>query len=70
VTRYGSHWRRLVKNFGWANQNIGGQKVVKSDKCMGVFQLLEGKCPGCPAKGYAYDGSMFSFWPEGVLTQL
>ena len=22
-------WRRLVKNIGWANQNIGGQKVVK-----------------------------------------
>jgi len=23
------HCRRLVKNIGWANQNIGGQKVVK-----------------------------------------
>ena len=34
------HWRRLVKNIGWENQNIGGQKVVKSDKCMGVAQLL------------------------------
>src|SRR6218665_2455233 len=32
------HWRRLVKNIGWANQNIG-EKVVKSDKSMGVSQL-------------------------------
>ena len=23
------HWRRLVNNIGWENQNIGGQKVVK-----------------------------------------
>jgi len=45
---------RLVKNIGWANQNIGGQKVVKSDKCMGVSQLLGGMCPGCPPKVYAY----------------
>ena len=38
------HWRKLVKNIGCANQNIGwGQKVVKSDKCMGVSQLL-GAC--------------------------
>ena len=36
----GTHWRRLVKNIGWENQNIGGQKVVRSDKCMGVSQLL------------------------------
>jgi len=21
------HWRRLVKNIGWANQNIGGAEV-------------------------------------------
>src|SRR6218665_3354431 len=33
------HWRRLVKNIGWANQTNGGQKVVKSDKCMCVSQL-------------------------------
>ena len=33
------HWRRLFKNIGWSNQNIGGQKVVKSDKCMGISQL-------------------------------
>src|SRR6218665_1533844 len=33
------HWRRLVNNIGWANQNIGGQKAVKSDKCMRISQL-------------------------------
>ena len=27
-----------------------GQKVVKSDKCMYVSQLLGGTCPGCPPK--------------------
>jgi len=42
-----AHWRRLVKNIGWANQNIGGQKVLKSDKRMGVSQLL-GHVPGLP----------------------
>ena len=21
-----AHWRRLVKNIGWANQNIGGKR--------------------------------------------
>src|SRR6218665_1455984 len=42
-----THWHRLVKNIWWANQNIGGQKVVKSDKCMGVSQLL-GHAPGLP----------------------
>ena len=30
----------------WAN--IRGEKVVKSDKCMGDSQLFEGTCPGCP----------------------
>jgi len=40
LVRY-KHWRRLVIHIRWANQNIGrGQKVVKSDKCMGVSQLL------------------------------
>ena len=35
------HWRKLVKNIGCANKNyIEGQKVVKSDKCMGDSQLL------------------------------
>lgn len=28
--------------------------MVMSDKCMGVPQLLRGKCPGCPPKIYAY----------------
>jgi len=45
-----SHLRRLVKNIGWENQNIGRKKVVKSDKCMGVSQLLGGTCPCCPYK--------------------
>jgi len=27
--------------------------MVKSDKCMGVSQLLGGMCPGCPPN-YAY----------------
>jgi len=43
------HWRRLVKNIGWANQNIEGQKMVKSDKYMGVSQLL-GHARGCPQR--------------------
>ena len=34
------HWRRLDKNIEWANQNIEGQKVVKSDKCMGDSKLF------------------------------
>ena len=42
------HWRRLDKNSGWANQNIGGQKVVKSEKCMGVSQLLGARAPAAP----------------------
>src|SRR6218665_3974115 len=33
------HWRRLVKNIGWAYQNIGAEGG-KSDKCMGIPQLL------------------------------
>src|SRR6218665_2190502 len=48
------HWRRLVKNIGWANQNIGGQKVVKCDKCTGISQLLGRHVPGLPPKVYAY----------------
>jgi len=30
-----------------------GENVVKTDKCMGVSQLLGGARPGCP-KVYAY----------------
>jgi len=52
--------RQYVKNIGWANQNIGGQKMVKSDKCMGDSQLLGGTCPGCPPKVYPYDDVMIS----------
>ena len=29
---------------------ILGEKVVKSDKCMGDSQLLGGTCPGCSPK--------------------
>jgi len=47
------HWRRLVKKIGWTNQNIGGQKVVKSDKCMGISQLL-GACACSAPQVYAY----------------
>jgi len=42
------HWHRLVKHIWWANQNIGGQKVVKSDKCLNVSKLLGDTCSGCP----------------------
>ena len=42
------HWCRLVKTTGWANQNIGEKQVVKSDKCMGVSQLLGVLMPGLP----------------------
>ena len=48
------HWRGLVKNIGWENQNIWEKNVVKSDKCMNVSQLLGGRVPGQPPKVYAY----------------
>jgi len=41
-------WRRLVQNIGWANQNIGGQKVVKSDKCMDISQLFGARARAAP----------------------
>ena len=47
------HWRRLVKNIWVAKQSIGGQQVVKSDKCMGVSQLLGARARAAP-KVYAY----------------
>src|SRR6218665_1284289 len=31
---------RLVKNIGEANSNFGGQNVVKTDKCMGVSNIM------------------------------
>src|SRR6218665_3768040 len=46
------HSRRLVKNIVWAKK-ILGEKVVKSDKCMCVFQLL-GARARAPPKVYAY----------------
>ena len=45
----------LSKILGGQTKILGGQKVVKSDKCMGVSQLLGGMCPGCPPKVYAYE---------------
>ena len=48
VLGYDRHWRRLVKNIGWANQNIGEKKVVKSDKFIGVSQLLGARARAAP----------------------
>jgi len=36
------------KILGGQTKLLGGQKVVKSDKCKGVSQLLGGTFPGCP----------------------
>jgi len=44
------HWGRLVKKLGGKTKILGGQKVVKSEKCMGISLLLGGTCPGCPPK--------------------
>jgi len=41
-----NHWRRLVQNMGWTNQNIEGQNMVESDKCMVVSQLMGITCTG------------------------
>ena len=40
----------LSKILGGQTKILGGEKVVNSDKCMGVSQLLGGTCPGCPPK--------------------
>jgi len=48
VLLYDRHWRRLFKNIGWANQNIGEKKVVKSDKFIGVSQLLGARARAAP----------------------
>jgi len=37
----------LSKILGGQTKMFGG-KMVKNDKCMGVYQLLGGTCPGCP----------------------
>src|SRR6218665_2736678 len=34
------YWRRLVKNVGSDKPKYWGEKVVRSDKCMGISQLL------------------------------
>jgi len=43
------HWHRLVKNIGWANQNIGGQKVEKGINAW-AFLNYWGHLPGLPPK--------------------
>ena len=48
------HWRRLVKNIGWANQNIGGTKGGKRNKCMGIYHLLGARARAAP-RVYAYE---------------
>jgi len=45
----------LSKTFGGKPKYWGGQKVVKSDKCMGVSQLFGGHVPGLLPKVYTYD---------------
>jgi len=45
------HWRRLTKNIEWAvgkPKYCGGQKVVNSDKCMGISQLLGARARAAP----------------------
>src|SRR6218665_119266 len=63
------HWRRLVKNIGWANRNIGG-KVVKSDKCMGVSQLLGARARAAPSKVYAYASANTKCYSTGEKLQI
>ena len=43
----------LSKILGGQTKILGGQKVVKSDKCMGVSQLLGARARAAP-KVYAY----------------
>jgi len=40
----------LSKILGGQIKIFGGQKVVKSDKCMGVSQLLGARAPAAPKK--------------------
>src|SRR6218665_2419053 len=48
---HSSHYLVLTCQKYWVGKpKYWGQKVVKSDKCMGVSQLLGGKCPGNPLK--------------------
>ena|SRR6218665_3702220 len=38
----------LGKILGWQTKILGGGKVVKCDKRIGVSQFMWGTCPGCP----------------------
>src|SRR6218665_4086932 len=44
------HWRiqPLSKILGGQNKILGGQKVVKRDKCMGVYQLFGARARAAP----------------------
>ena len=44
----------LSKILGGQTKILEGLKVVKSDKCIGVSQLLGGTCLGCSPQVYAY----------------
>jgi len=54
-----NHWRILVKNIGWEKPKILGDKVVKSDKCMGVSQLLGARARAAPQS--------LRLWPQPCL---
>src|SRR6218665_1885585 len=43
-----SHWRRLVKNILGGQTKILRGKVVISDKCMGISQLLGARARAAP----------------------
>jgi len=50
---YCIHWRSPVKNIGGKPKYWGDKGLAMTDES--VSQLLEGTCPGCPPKVYAYD---------------
>jgi len=43
-----NHWRRLDKILSGQTKILEGQKVVQSDKCMGVSQLLGARARYAP----------------------
>ena len=55
------HWRRLVPKY-WVGKPKywGGQKMVKSDKCMGVSQLLEERARVAPPKSTPM--MLYTYW--------
>jgi len=58
------HWRRLVKNIGWANQNIGG-KGGKKWQMHGRFSIIyEARARAAP-QVYAYE-QVFCWRSDGV----